>query len=226
MNTVMTAKSTFSEGLVMDFSPDNTQASVLTSALNATLLTFNGNESAPPKDLWRPLLDDDLIIVTGVPFDDVGGGQRAAQLARCALKTGRRVIFLYIYKKFDFELNRHVESEVLIPGLIHKFIGATSPAEILKFVSPNATLLLEFPHNEALPYLQLFKQRGLRTVFELIDDWESSLGGDWFNLQIYHQFVREAQFVVGTAKVLVKKLQSMGRNDAVYFFCHNNHAPC
>ncbi len=179
-------------------------------------LTFNGNESAPPKDLWRPLLDDDLIIVTGVPFDDVGGGQRAAQLARCALKTGRRVIFLYIYKKFDFELNRHVESEVLIPGLIHKFIGATSPAEILKFVSPNATLLLEFPHNEALPYLQLFKQRGLRTVFELIDDWESSLGGDWFNLQIYHQFVREAQFVVGTAKVLVKKLQSMGRNDAVY----------
>ena len=179
-------------------------------------LTLDVSERLPSKNLWRPLLGDDLIIVTGVPFDDVGGGQRAAQLARCALKTGRRVIFLYIYKKFDFELNRHVESEVVVPGLIHKFIGATSPAEILKFVSPNATLLLEFPHNEALPYLQLFKQRGLRTVFELIDDWESSLGGDWFNLQIYHQFVHEAQFVVGTAKVLVKKLQAMGRDDAVY----------
>jgi hypothetical protein len=28
----------------MDFAPDNTQATCLTSALNATLLTFNGNE--------------------------------------------------------------------------------------------------------------------------------------------------------------------------------------
>lgn len=50
-NTVMTAKSTFAEGLVMDFAPDNTQATTLTSALNATLLTFNGNEMALQNDM-------------------------------------------------------------------------------------------------------------------------------------------------------------------------------
>ena len=36
-NTIMTAKNTFAEGLVMDFAPDNTQATTLTSALNGNL---------------------------------------------------------------------------------------------------------------------------------------------------------------------------------------------
>lgn len=50
-NTVMTAKNTFGEGLIMDFAPDNTQATCLTSALNATLLTFNGNEMSLQNDM-------------------------------------------------------------------------------------------------------------------------------------------------------------------------------
>lgn len=50
-NTIMTAKNSFQEGLVMDFAPDNTQANVLTSALNATLLTFNGNEMSLQNDM-------------------------------------------------------------------------------------------------------------------------------------------------------------------------------
>lgn len=50
-NTVLTSKNTFQDGLVMDFSPDNTSSSILTSALNATLLTFNGNEMALQNDM-------------------------------------------------------------------------------------------------------------------------------------------------------------------------------
>lgn len=50
-STVMTAKSVFNEGLIMDFSPDNTPANSLTSALNATLVTFNGNEMALQNDM-------------------------------------------------------------------------------------------------------------------------------------------------------------------------------
>lgn len=49
-NTIMTAKSTFGDGLLMDFAPDNTQATCLTHALNATLLTMNGNELSLQND--------------------------------------------------------------------------------------------------------------------------------------------------------------------------------
>lgn len=41
----------FTKGLVMDFSPENTQNEVLTHALNATLLTFNGNELSLQNDM-------------------------------------------------------------------------------------------------------------------------------------------------------------------------------
>lgn len=50
-NTIMSAKNSFEQGLIMDFSPDNTQANCLTSALNATLLTFNGNEMQLQNDM-------------------------------------------------------------------------------------------------------------------------------------------------------------------------------
>lgn len=41
----------FTKGLVMDFSPENTKNEVLTHALNATLLTFNGNELSLQNDM-------------------------------------------------------------------------------------------------------------------------------------------------------------------------------
>jgi hypothetical protein len=43
-HTKITAENTFTNGLVMDFAPENTSNNVLTNALNATFITFNGNE--------------------------------------------------------------------------------------------------------------------------------------------------------------------------------------
>ena len=41
----------FTKGLIMDFSPENTKNDTLTHALNATLLTFNGNELSLQNDM-------------------------------------------------------------------------------------------------------------------------------------------------------------------------------
>ena len=50
-NTIKASKNTFSGGLVMDLAPDTTPNTVLTSALNATLVTFNGNEMQLQNDM-------------------------------------------------------------------------------------------------------------------------------------------------------------------------------
>ena len=50
-NTIRAAKNTFQGGLVMDLAPDTTPNEVLTSALNATLVTFNGNEMQLQNDM-------------------------------------------------------------------------------------------------------------------------------------------------------------------------------
>lgn len=50
-NTIMTAKNTFGDALVMDFAPDNTPESCLSNALNATIVTMNGNEYSLQNDM-------------------------------------------------------------------------------------------------------------------------------------------------------------------------------
>ena len=50
-NTIRAAKNQFQGGLVMDLAPETTPNKVLTSALNATLVTFNGNEMQLQKDM-------------------------------------------------------------------------------------------------------------------------------------------------------------------------------
>ena len=67
-NTVMTAKNTFAEGLIMDFAPDNTQATCMTSALNATLLTFNGNEMSLQNDMGNGRVETAYLPEGYVPL--------------------------------------------------------------------------------------------------------------------------------------------------------------
>ena len=50
-DVIRKATNKFTKGLVMDFSPENTQNELLTHALNATLLTFNGNELSLQNDM-------------------------------------------------------------------------------------------------------------------------------------------------------------------------------
>lgn len=75
-NTIMTAKNTFGDGLVMDFAPDNTQATCLTHALNATLLTINGNELSLQNDMGNgrvetAYLPEGYIPVGTCEFGDI-----------------------------------------------------------------------------------------------------------------------------------------------------------
>ena len=66
-NTIMTAKSTFGDGLLMDFAPDNTQATCLTHALNATLLTMNGNELSLQNDMGNGRIETAYLPEGYVP---------------------------------------------------------------------------------------------------------------------------------------------------------------
>ena len=50
-NVIRKTSNRWTKGLIMDFSPENTKNEVLSNALNATLLTFNGNELSLQNDM-------------------------------------------------------------------------------------------------------------------------------------------------------------------------------
>lgn len=162
------------------------------------------------------VLKDEIVVLAGVPYDDIGGGQRGAQLTRAALKTGRKVIYLYVYQKFDFEKGVAIASDVNIPNLEHHHVDSIEAIDVLRGLSTDATVLVEHPHPKLLPFVKLAKTRELNIVFDLIDDWETSLGGDWFDISTYNEFIKISDKVVGSAAVLVEKLHNKGRTDAVY----------
>lgn len=75
-NTIMSSKNTFEGGLLMDFAPDNMASNVMTSALNATLLTFNGNEMLLQNDMGNgrvetARLPDGYVPVGTCEFGDI-----------------------------------------------------------------------------------------------------------------------------------------------------------
>ena len=57
----------FTKGLVMDFSPENTRNEVLTHALNATLITFNGNELSLQNDMGNARVETAFLPEGYIP---------------------------------------------------------------------------------------------------------------------------------------------------------------
>lgn len=66
-NVIRKATNRWAKGLVMDFSPENTQNEVLTHALNATLLTFNGNELSLQNDMGNARVETAFLPEGYIP---------------------------------------------------------------------------------------------------------------------------------------------------------------
>ena len=65
--TTKIARNTFRDGLMMDLAPDNTQNTVLTNALNATLFTYNGNELSLQNDMGNGRVETAFLPKGYVP---------------------------------------------------------------------------------------------------------------------------------------------------------------
>jgi len=155
-----------------------------------------------------------VYIFTGVPYDDIGGGQRAAQLARVLLGRGERVVYLYAYRKWHNGVE--VRSEIDVFGMEHHFLDDVDLAELVSRATAKDIAIFELPHPKFKAALDACNKHRMHTVFELIDAWDSSLGGDWFSEEVLDQFIRDALIVVGTAKKLQSILRERGRPDALY----------
>lgn len=66
-DVIRKATNRWTKGLVMDFSPENTKNEVLTHALNATLLTFNGNELSLQNDMGNARVETAFLPEGYVP---------------------------------------------------------------------------------------------------------------------------------------------------------------
>jgi polysaccharide pyruvyl transferase CsaB len=190
---------------------------LLYTVLLARTIGYARGLRARPAAAQRRLgaLEGCAVIFSGVPIDDSGGGQRAAQLALELLERRFRVIFLNQYPRQESaNLGMRVDHPDLETGYApdfdaHAFL-ATLPAGMKVFA------IAEFPHPAFLENLRVLHAGGVPVIYDLIDNWRSSLGGDWYSIAVEEEYLGISDHLIASARPLAKWLEGLGAGDVTY----------
>jgi glycosyltransferase involved in cell wall biosynthesis len=143
---------------------------------------------------------DTALILAGVPIDDSGGGQRPAQLALELLARGWRVVYVHQYPKHE---HRDLGLRVAHPQLT---TCTTAELDLTAHLDgrPVGRLLAiaEMPHPAFEAPLAAVQARDGRVVYDLIDAWDTSLGGDWYDAAVEARLAASADVLAASAGTL------------------------
>lgn len=159
------------------------------------------SKSGNIKDISK-IKDKKVFIFAGVPYFDIGGGQRSSQLAKEFNKLGYDVIYIYN--------NPSNESKIYkldFPTVIHKYIKKFSIEEFESLSKKNDIIIFEIPSKNYIDYLNSACNNKLKIVYENIDNWES-LSNDFFDKNILKEFLLKSNLITATARPLKDQIDS------------------
>lgn len=142
-----------------------------------------------------------IYIFTNIPYFDVGGGQRAAQLAKTFNSMGYLVEYYYA-----FNSSETVKHKMLLPVTIHKKISKIKFDEFKNKINPSDIFIFEAPMEMFIPYLDIAEKNKCKIIYENIDNWETSLGNMFFSENALKQFLEKSTILIGTSKLLEKQI--------------------
>lgn len=143
-----------------------------------------------------------IFIFGTVPYYDIGGGQRSAQLTKIFNKMGYSLYYIYGFKSSESEI-----FNIEIPAIKHKYIGEYKINEFKKDIRKDDLVIFEGPISSFDNYLNVAKNIGAKIVYENIDNWETSLGTSIFDEKTLINMLDKSDFLTATAKPLIKQLK-------------------
>jgi len=156
-----------------------------------------------------------VILLSGVPIDDTGGGARCTQLSMEFLRRNYVVIYLYRFprnetKDLDIQIHHPNLIEISIVGLNYKHL-LKSFQRLIK--SKKNLTIIEHPIPDFLPIVKYIKKLGGTILYDKIDEWDTSLGGNWYSKNVEKKFIKQSQILTATVPLLAIHLnQVSGRN--------------
>lgn len=143
-----------------------------------------------------------VFIFATIPYYDIGGGQRSAQLAKMFNLMGYEVYYIY-----GADSSESVIYHMEIPTIRHLFIDVYREDDFEQQVRMGDVVILEFPNEKFLPFVEIAKRKKASVVYENIDNWETSLSGGRFNRSVLREILNKSDLLVGTAKPLIRQLK-------------------
>lgn len=162
-----------------------------------------------------------IIILSGTPIHDIGGGSRATQLALNFISNGYRVCFVNLYRSAD-TINEpyHINTDFTLLELFpNDSFDVEDLCERYKEKHSKPVVILEFPHKELIEKIYEIKKYFEKSIiiYDCIDLWEGELGGEWYSKKIETKVVKEADLVTASSKVLVNHIKKIGKKKIVEY---------
>lgn len=150
-----------------------------------------------------------FFILAGVPIDDTGGGGRWTQIALELIRRQYLVVFLNKFPKYEWvDLGLQIRHPNLITARIAGFSWPKFQAQHAALLAEKPlTALLEMPVADFQPVVAGVRQAGGAVAYDLLDDWATALGGQWYSAQAEEQLIDQSQVLTATAPVLAGRLE-------------------
>jgi glycosyltransferase involved in cell wall biosynthesis len=155
------------------------------------------------------------FILSGVPIDDTGGGARCTQLALELLKQGWSVVFLSRFPRYESrDLDLKIRHPRLLTGVLADFPWQRFIQEHARVFQEQPVVgIVEFPLAEFAPVAAAIRHAGGSVVYDLLDNWDSSLGGDWYSPASERRIISVSDVLVATAVPLATRLRAISGRD-------------
>lgn len=142
-----------------------------------------------------------VFVFASVPFYDVGGGQRSSQLARTFNSLGKQVYYIHAYPCAEENV-----PDMAIPVSAHKYVEDIQVDWFKRRVQPGDLAIFELPCAQFEGYLDCAKAAGAYTVYEHIDNWDTSLGCLFYQEDVFTRYLEKADLITVTARMLGEKI--------------------
>jgi glycosyltransferase involved in cell wall biosynthesis len=158
-----------------------------------------------------------FFLLSVIPIDDTGGGARSAQMALELLRRGFVVVYINKFPKYE---SRELNLQIRHPNLITSNLSSYNPSEFRLhyasyFEQKPIAALVELPERDFLPLIHEIKALGGTVFYDLLDDWKTSLGSEWYSEEIEGKVINGSDILVATATNLVERLERTSGRSAV-----------
>jgi glycosyltransferase involved in cell wall biosynthesis len=175
---------------------------------------LQGRKSRISNDLSTERYKGIVLILSLVPIADSGGGQRATQLAMQYSKEGYKVLFATVNPSFESTKSVFIH---LDPSTVELFEASEQPEKLLQTLRGyvagglQAQVIVEAPHPTYLNLVTQIKEEfnELPVIFDYIDNWDSQLGGSWYQPQNLLNMCEKSDLLTASANLLGRDLESL-----------------
>jgi glycosyltransferase involved in cell wall biosynthesis len=158
-----------------------------------------------------------VVILTGVPIDDTGGGARGTQIALELVRHQFLVVFINQFPKYE---TGGMDVRIGHPNLITLRFGKFRLEDLISqfgdLLGEKPTgILVEHPIPSFLPVVKELRKLGGRVIYDLIDDWNTSLGARWYTPEAEKELIEAADMLLATAPALQARLEWLSGREVV-----------